>query len=248
MHKIPKPKRRFETNEERRVRCAEDLLEMCDPIQEDLVKTGVFTDESIFQLFGPVSTQNKRVNTKGKKRDISAERLVLESSNLTFEKKLEVFAAISYKGKVCLHIYDEGEMIDGVRYRTLLRESVVPACERLYSDLDYVFQQDGAPAHKDGETQEFLRLNAPAFIDKDSWPGYSPDLNPCDYRLWAWMKQRVYEGSMPKTLDELRRRILQAWDDLPTSLIQKWLNEFPARLQKIIEKRGVQIQQYFNKI
>uniref|UniRef100_A0A914CAH9 Transposase n=1 Tax=Acrobeloides nanus TaxID=290746 RepID=A0A914CAH9_9BILA len=86
------------------------------------------------------------------------------------------------------------------------------------------------------------------FIDKDSWPGYSPDLNPCDYRLWAWMKQRVYEGSMPNTLEELRRRILQAWDDLPTDLIQEWLREFPARLKKTIDNKGVQIQQYFNKI
>lgn len=221
---------------------------MCDPTQEDLVKTGIFTDESPFQLFSPVSTQNKRVNTKGKKRDISAERLVLESSNLTFEKKLEVFAAISWRGKACLFIYEVGETIDHGRYIRLLNELVMPACEQLYPDLDYVFQQDGAPAHNDGETQEFCRVNMAAFIDEDTWPGYSPDLNPCDYRLWAWMKQRVYEGSMPKTLDELRERILKAWDDLPTSLIQKWISEFPARLQKIIDTKGVQIQQYFNKI
>uniref|UniRef100_A0A914E062 Transposase n=1 Tax=Acrobeloides nanus TaxID=290746 RepID=A0A914E062_9BILA len=83
---------------------------------------------------------------------------------------------------------------------------------------------------------------------KTRGPVIPPDLNPCDYRLWAWMKQRVYEESMPNTLEELRRRILQAWDDLPTDLIQEWLREFPARLKKTIDNKGVQIQQYFNKI
>lgn len=248
VHKIPKPKKRIETNEERRVRCSQDLLELCDPTQGDLVKNGIFTDESPFQLFGPVSNQNRRVYTKGKKRDISAERLVLEASNLTFEQKVEVFAAISWRGKICLHIYRPNEIIDHERYIRLLEERVIPACERIYPDLDYIYQQDGAPSHKDHHTQEFLQLNTPSFIDKDTWPGYAPDLNVCDYRLWAWMKERVYSGTMPKTLPELCDRIMKAWDELPKSLIQKWLTEFPARLQKVIDTKGVQIQQYFNKI
>lgn len=67
VHKIPIPKRRIESNEERRVRLAKDLLEMCDPEQDDLVKKGIFTDESNFQLYGPVSNQNRRVYSKGKK-------------------------------------------------------------------------------------------------------------------------------------------------------------------------------------
>lgn len=48
VHKIPKFKKRFETNKEKHVRYSEDLLEMCDPTQEDFVKKGVFTDEPPF--------------------------------------------------------------------------------------------------------------------------------------------------------------------------------------------------------
>lgn len=132
VHKIPKPKKRLETNEERRVRCAEDLLEMCEPTQDDLMKTGIFSDQSNFQLVGPVSTQNKRVYSKGKKRDVSADRLFLETSNLAFERKVMVYAAISWRGKVCLYIHPEGESIDGEVYRSLLAERVIPACERIY--------------------------------------------------------------------------------------------------------------------
>lgn len=248
VHKIPKPKKRIETNEERRARCAEDLLFMCDSTQEDLVKNGVFSDQSHFQVCGPISTQNKRVYSKGKKSAIPAERLLIEQSNLTFEQKVMVYAAISWRGKVCLHIHPPNETIDHEVYIRLLERRVIPACERVYPELSYVYQQDGAPAHKDENTQEWLRRNTPAFIDKDTWPGYSPDLNVCDYRLWGWMKQQVYKGEMPKTIPELCNRIEKAWDELPTELIQKWISEFPARLQKVIDTKGTQIQQYFNKI
>lgn len=173
---------------------------------------------------------------------------MLEASNLTFERKVEVYAAISWKGKVCLHIYQENEKIDHTRHIELLEERVIPACERLYPDLDYIFQQDNAPPHLDQHTQDFLFSNTPRFIDKDSWPPYSPDLNVCDYRLWAWMKERVYSGTMPTTVPELCNRIVKAWDELPIALIRKWLDEFPARLQQVIDSKGVQIQQYFNKI
>jgi hypothetical protein len=56
---------------------------------EYLVTKGIFTGESYFQLHGPASTQNERVNTKRKKRDIPSSRLLIETSNLTFEKNAE---------------------------------------------------------------------------------------------------------------------------------------------------------------
>jgi len=48
----------------------------------------------------------------------------------------------------------------------------------------FVFQQDGAPAHGAMRTQEWLGEYCRDFIDKDSWPLNSPDLNPLDYCVW----------------------------------------------------------------
>ena len=38
------------------------------------------------------------------------------------------------------------------------------------------------------------------------WPPRSPDLNPCDYYLWGFLKARVY-NPLPKTLDDLKANI-----------------------------------------
>ncbi|GBM64382.1 hypothetical protein AVEN_101466-1 [Araneus ventricosus] len=41
------------------------------------------------------------------------------------------------------------------------------------------------------------------------WPPRSPDLNPLDFFLWGYIKQRVYATS-PPTLQELRNSITDA--------------------------------------
>ena len=44
------------------------------------------------------------------------------------------------------------------------------------------------------------------FIDKKRWPPRSPDLNPCDFYLWGYLKSRVYNPLL-NTLDELKINI-----------------------------------------
>ena len=37
------------------------------------------------------------------------------------------------------------------------------------------------------------------------WPPYSPDLNPCDFYLWGYLKNKVYTSPTPKTTEELKK-------------------------------------------
>lgn len=148
---------------------------------------------------------------------------------------------------MCLHFYEKDEKLDHARYIELLDEVILPACEDVYPDGNFVYQQDGAPPHKDKRTQRYLEESAP-FIPASQWPGYSPDLNPCDYRLWAWMKQKLYEKGTALNLDELKTRIREVWNELDVDTIRKWLRELRPRLQKVIDDGGKPIQQYFNKV
>uniref|UniRef100_A0A914E5U5 Transposase n=1 Tax=Acrobeloides nanus TaxID=290746 RepID=A0A914E5U5_9BILA len=152
-----------------------------------------------------------------------------------------------WQGTVCIHFFEPRETLDHARYISLLDELILPACEERYSDGNFVFQQDNAPPHKDKRTLRYLLEHAP-FIPKEDWPGYSPDINPCDYRLWAWMKQKVYEGGMPQSLDALKARITEVWDALDAETIRKWLRELRSRLQKVVDEDGKPMQQYFNKV
>ena len=44
------------------------------------------------------------------------------------------------------------------------------------------------------------------FIEKKKWLPRSPDLDPCDFYLWGYLKYVVY-NPLPKTLDELKENI-----------------------------------------
>ena len=132
---------------------------------EHSITNGVFIDESPFHLNANLSTQNQRVYTSEKKRDVRAESLQLETSQLNFEQKLQVFAAISvsfslifryanfqWEETVCLHFFEPHETLGAECYIELLEEVILSACEEVYQGRNFVYQQDGAPAHRDKDT------------------------------------------------------------------------------------------------
>jgi len=60
-------------------------------------------------------------------------------------------------------------------------------------------------------TQEWFGEHCPDFIDKDSWPPNSPDLNPLDYHVWGAMLEKFNElKPKPQNIAELT-----IWDDPP---------------------------------
>ncbi|KAJ8962876.1 hypothetical protein NQ318_001284 [Aromia moschata] len=55
---------------------------------------------------------------------------------------------------------------------------------------------DGAPPHFARQVRDFLNVEHPnRWIGRNGpihWPARSPDLTPCDFYLWGYMKQLVY--------------------------------------------------------
>jgi len=82
--------------------------------------------------------------------------------------------------------------------------------------------------------QDWLRVNCTDFIAKDEWPPNSPDLNPLDYHVWGAMLQAFHKlHPKPKTIPELKSALQQIWDDLPQTTINKAVNDFRKRLNKM---------------
>ena len=71
---------------------------------------------------------------------------------------------------------------------------------------DYVFQQDGRPAHFHNDLRDCVKKNLPQrwirrFGQEDvaliRWPPKSPDLTPCDIFLWGFVKYTDFVPPVP---------------------------------------------------
>ena len=87
--------------------------------------------------------------------------------------------------------------------------------------------------------QEWLQSKfGEEFITKHQWPPRSPDLNPCDYFLWGYLKSKVYKP-LPKTLDDLKENITREIQKINTSALESTFLNFRKRCHLIIEKMEV---------
>jgi len=115
---------------------------------------------------------------------------------------------------------------------------LVADCHDLLGD-DFIFQRDGAPVHGAKTTQEWLRQHCRNFIDKDSWPPNSPDLNPLDYHVWGAMLGEFNKlNPMPQTTAELKVALQAIWNNLPDETIHKSVASFCNRLMACIKAEG----------
>ena len=80
---------------------------------------------------------------------------------------------------------------------------------------DWVFAQDGAPAHTADLTQKYLTDNwgNQHFWPKSFWPPSSPDCNPLDYSIWAQIQATACKNRH-MSIDDLKRDVDKAWEEL----------------------------------
>ena len=93
-----------------------------------------------------------------------------------------VSAGVSYEGKGRLHFIGEKAKVNAKYYVENLLPKLVDDCHTVLGN-QFILQQNGAPAHGAKLAQDWLTSHCPDFIDKDSWPPNSPDLNPLDYAV-----------------------------------------------------------------
>ena len=69
------------------------------------------------------------------------------------------------------------------------------------------------------------------------WPPNSLDFNPVDYKVWFVMQEKVYK-KRTKDIDELRARILTAWDEMDQCFIGAAIRQWCTRLRACIKAKG----------
>ena len=124
--------------------------------------------------------------------------------------KLNVFCAISRRKEYWDFLFSE-ETVTGVSYLDVLQQWLFPQLYEAEPE-NFIWQQDGAPPHFHAFVRNWLNNVVPGtWIGRKgpddracfAWPPRSPDLMPCDFYLWGFVKGRVYVPPLPADLNDL---------------------------------------------
>ena len=66
-----------------------------------------------------------------------------------------------------------------------------------------------------------------------SWPPRSPDMTPCDFFLWGYLKERVYVPPLSADLDEIKNRITAAVKSVTEDTLRRFWDEFSHRVDVV---------------
>lgn len=227
-YKSPKVKQALtETQKADRIKFAHSLL-----ANEFEFNRLIFSDESRFCL----TSDNKCIWYR--KGDYDEQCFTTREK---FSISIMVFGAIGIDYKSELVFCEKS--VDALYYREVIEKShIIPTLDEKYGEGNWIFMQDGAPAHTARITTSFLQKRM-KFLK--IWPANSPDLNPIEH-LWGAMK-RILKNKEIKTKKELKEIIQIIWDSFPQESINRLIESFCGRLRMVLAVNGNSISDLLRK-
>ncbi|XP_077511001.1 uncharacterized protein LOC144121701 [Amblyomma americanum] len=194
----------------------------------------MFSDEAVFHLDGQVNRQCTRFWSKNNPhfthtRAVNSPRTV-------------VWCAIWREGVVGPFFFEDSVTADS--YLRLLKERFLPELVEYHMQQRLcIFQQDGAPAHYASKVRQWLNEEFPGrWMGRGSpnmsWPPRSPDLTPCDFFVWGYIKSRVYRAGSLHSVERLHEHIKKEFDTISDDMRAAVFSEYAHRLQRCIDAAG----------
>ena len=89
-------------------------------------------------------------------------------------------------------------------------------------------------------------LDSPGKVLNDP-PALLSDLNPPDFYLWGYLKDRVYEHN-PQTIPDLKAAITAAIRAIPREECRRVIENFARRIQVCLQRRGGHLEHIFERL
>lgn len=96
--------------------------------------------------------------------------------------------------------------------------------------MNYIFQDDNAPAHRSSEVEVFHRNRNTRRI---KWPSRSPDLNPIEH-VWDLVKRKISKRGQIESLIHLELIVKEEWAAVPQETIDGLILSMPRRIRNVI--------------
>jgi hypothetical protein len=197
------------------------------------VKNILFTDECHVSLHGYVNKQNMRYWGLEKPTEHIIKSLHCPRTTVWF--------GISHNSTVGPFFFND--TIDGANYRQMITDLVIPELKRKRINNKIIYMQDGATAHTALATRDLLRESfANRLIGlhlEVPWPSHSPDLNPCDFFLWGYLKDNLFGSSKSyPSVDALEDKIRFILNNIDKQLLIDVIANFEVRVDKCFNANG----------
>ncbi|GFX12675.1 uncharacterized protein TNCV_3157961 [Trichonephila clavipes] len=205
------------------------------------------SDEAHFHLSGTINTHNCRIWDTENPRTF--QEIPLHSPKVT------VWCGFTATFLLGPFFFEETTHNDPVTctvttrmYKNMLENFVAPQMLQ-HQCLDSItFMQDGAPPHIGLCEQQFLRqhFNNDRVISRafpTAWPPRSPDLKPCDFWLWEYLKNLVYRGRLI-TLADLKDSVTLHVRSISVDQLRSAVEQTLHRLQILHLEEWNHIEQH----
>jgi len=242
-YKIQSVQELSEDDFDRRIEFCEQMTELI--IREpEILDNLIFSDEATFFLSGNVHKQNCRFWADHNPHWV-------EESHTQRPQKLNVWCGFSKRRIFGPYFFDAP--LTGEIYLDFLRFILIPALAVLFPNPDDPdipsantwFQQDGAPPHFAASVRAYLNevfnqrwIGRRGHIE---WPARSPDMNPLDFFLWGYLKQKVFREK-PANLEELKEKIVRECREINQNMRDNVIEEFNNRLYVCQVAEGKQFE------
>ena len=157
----------------------------------------LFSDESTF------TPNNHAGNNYVRRRPEKEYRPYCISPTIKHLQSIMVWGCMAASGIGRLKL-DSG-MMNETKYIDVLENQMLPSARSLFSDDDWIFQDNNAPCHRAKKVQHWYGTQK---VERMDWPAQSPDLNPIE-NLWNRVSCIIGKNK-PKTRRELIEQVIAA--------------------------------------
>lgn len=194
----------------------------------------MFSDESLFTREGVFNSHNMHLWDD---ENPSATRV----RNFQVRWKLNVWAGIM--GTKILGPIILPDTLTGASYLEILADNLpefledIPLAER----QNIVFQQDGAGPHNARIVTDYLNQRFPGRwmgrYGPIRWPARSPDLNPLDFFLWGYCKEKIYK-KLPENAEELNDKLHNTIWNIEDTIMEQITTNLLRRMRACVAMDG----------
>ena len=186
----------------------------------------IFSDESNFEVFN----RKGRVLVKRYRSEKFSTRFVIPRLQ-GGGGSAGIWGCITNKGTGVCDVYTG--RINQFSYIKCLEECLLPSTELFFDHSNFIYQQDGAPAHTANSVSDWFREQDIRLLP---WCPRSPDLNPIE-NVWAWMDAQMIKTHVT-SVEHLKEILHETWLKVPVELCRKLVESMPRRIKACLANKG----------